>query len=228
MNPKALHKLSYGLYIVSSVKDGQANAQIANSVFQITSEPPTLAVSLNRQNLTCEYVKSSGVFAVSILCETAPLPFIGNLGFKSGRDADKLAGIQQRTGITGAPIITDHTTAYLEAKVSQQIDVGTHTIFIGEVVGADLLTEEKCLTYEHYHEIKRGTTPKTAPSYLPPQPEAPAAARKYECSVCGYTYDPALGDPAGGIAPGTPFEAIPDDWVCPVCGAGKSDFKPLG
>jgi flavin reductase (DIM6/NTAB) family NADH-FMN oxidoreductase RutF/rubredoxin len=228
MNTTALHKLSYGLYIVSSIKDGQANAQIANSVFQITSDPPTLAVSLNQQNLTCEYVKASGVFTVSVLCETAPLPFIGNFGFKSGRDADKLAGISQQTGVTGAPIVTDHTTAYLEAKVSQQIDIGTHTIFIGEVVGADLLTEEACMTYAHYHEVKRGTTPKTAPSYVPPQPEAPAASPKYECVICGYTYDPALGDPAGGIAPGTPFADIPEDWVCPVCGAGKSDFKPLG
>jgi len=227
MNPKALHKLSYGLYIVASVKDGKANAQIANSVFQITSDPPTLAVSLNQGNLTCEYVKASGVFTVSILCESAPLPFIGNFGYKSGRDADKLAGISQQTGVTGAPIITDHTTAYLEAKVTQQIDVGTHTIFIGEVVGADTLTEEKCMTYEHYHEVKGGTTPKAAPSYLPPQPAAPAPKGKYECAVCGYTYDPALGDPAGGIAPGTAFADIPADWVCPVCGAGKSDFKPV-
>jgi len=170
MNTRALHKLSYGLYIVSSVKDGKANAQIANSVFQITSEPPTLAVSLNRNNLTWEYVRASGVFVISILCEAAPLPFIGNFGFKSGRNADKLAGISQQTGVTGAPIITDHTTAYLEARVTQQLDVGTHTIFIGEVVGADLLTEEKCMTYEHYHEVKRGTTPKSAPSYVPPQP----------------------------------------------------------
>jgi flavin reductase (DIM6/NTAB) family NADH-FMN oxidoreductase RutF/rubredoxin len=228
MNPSALHKLSYGLYIVASVKDGQANAQIANSVFQITSDPPTLAVSINRGNLTWEYIKSSGVFTVSVLCESAPLPFIGNFGFKSGRGADKLAGISQQTGVTGAPIITDHTTAYLEAKVSHHLDVGTHTIFVGELVGADLLTEEKCMTYEHYHEVKRGTTPKSAPSYVPPQPKEPAASPKYECIVCGYVYDPALGDPAGGVAPGTPFAEIPADWVCPVCGASKDEFKPLG
>jgi len=172
MDPNALHKLSYGLYIVASIKDGKGNAQIANSVFQVTSDPPTLAVSLNKQNLTWEYVQASGVFTVSILCEAAPLPFIGNFGFKSGRDKDKLEGIPQITGVTGAPIVTEHTVAYLEGKVVGQLDVGTHTIFVGEVVGGEMLTTDKCMTYEHYHEVKRGTTPKTAPSYVPPQKSA--------------------------------------------------------
>jgi rubredoxin len=54
-----------------------------------------------------------------------------------------------------------------------------------------------------------------------------AKMAKYECSVCGYIYDPKLGDPDGGIAPGTPFEEIPDDWVCPVCGAEKSQFEKV-
>jgi|UniRef100_A0A7V3NT29 rubredoxin len=51
--------------------------------------------------------------------------------------------------------------------------------------------------------------------------------KKYRCTICGYVYDPAIGDPDGGIAPGTPFEQIPDDWVCPVCGASKEDFEPI-
>lgn len=49
--------------------------------------------------------------------------------------------------------------------------------------------------------------------------------RKYVCVVCGYVYDPDVGDPDSGIAPGTPFEDLPDDWVCPVCGADKSAFE---
>ena len=49
--------------------------------------------------------------------------------------------------------------------------------------------------------------------------------KKYECDTCGYVYDPAVGDPDGGIAPGTAFEDIPDDWVCPLCGVSKEDFS---
>ena len=51
--------------------------------------------------------------------------------------------------------------------------------------------------------------------------------KKWECEPCGYVYDPAKGDPDGGIKPGTPFEEIPEDWVCPVCGASKEDFKEV-
>jgi rubredoxin len=50
---------------------------------------------------------------------------------------------------------------------------------------------------------------------------------KYECTVCGYIYDPELGDPEGDIQPGTPFEELPDDWTCPVCGADKSEFEKI-
>jgi len=74
--------------------------------------------------------------------------------------------------------------------------------------------------------VKRGSTPKTAPSYIEKKKEV-IKMDKYECSVCGYIYDPELGDPDGGIAPGTPFEDIPDDWVCPVCGAAKSEFERM-
>ena len=84
------------------------------------------------------------------------------------------------------------------------------------------------MTYDYYHQVKRGTTPKTAPSYIAKEKEATVNMAKYECTVCGYIYDPALGDPDGSILPGTPFDKLPDTWVCPVCGAGKSEFKKLG
>ena len=227
MNPKALHKLGYGMYIVSSRKGDKLNAQTANTVFQITSEPPTVAVSINKNNLTHEYIKESRAFAASVLCQDTPLSFIGHFGFKSGRDIDKFEGINYRVGETKAPVVMDNAAAYLEARVIQEIDVGTHTIFIAEVVDAEVISEKTCLTYEHYHLIKRGTTPKTAPSYIEKEKEAKPKLAKYECTVCGYVYDPELGDPDGGIAPGTPFEDIPDDWVCPVCGAAKSDFQKV-
>ena len=225
MNPEALHKLGYGMYVVSSRKGDRLNAQIANTVFQITSEPPTLAVSINKKNLTHEFIKESRVFAASVLCQDTPLSFIGHFGFKSGRDINKVEGINYKTGVTKAPVVIDNAVAYMEAKVKQEVDVGTHTIFIGEVVDADVITEEKCMTYDYYHQVKRGTTPKTAPSYVEEKKEAATQMAKYKCTVCGYIYDPELGDPDGDVKPGTPFEEIPDDWVCPVCGAAKSDFE---
>mgnify|MGYP001112392442 CR=1 FL=1 len=227
LNTKALYKLSYGLYVVGSRKGDRLNAQIANTVFQITSEPPTIAVSINKQNLTHEFIMESKVFTASVISHDAPLSFIGHFGFKSGRDMDKFEGINYKLGQTKAPIILDHTLAYLEAKVVNQIDVGTHTIFIGELAGADVMKEGEPMTYAYYHQVKRGTTPKTAPSYIEERKEVTSKVAKYKCTVCGYIYDPEKGDPDGGIKPGTPFEEIPDDWVCPVCGAAKSEFEKI-
>ncbi len=225
MNLEALYKLGYGLYVVSSRKGERLNGQIANTVFQITSEPPTIAVSINKNNLTHQFIRESKVLAVSVLSQDTPLSFIGHFGFKSGRDIDKLEGINYKIGETQAPVVTDNTLAYLEAKVVQEVDVGTHAIFIGELVAADVLKGGEPMTYAYYHQVKRGTTPKTAPSYIEEKKVAVPKMPKYRCTVCGYVYDPKLGDPDGGIKPGTPFEEIPDDWVCPVCGAAKSDFE---
>ena len=227
MNPKALFKLGYGLYVVTSRKGERLNGQIANTVFQITSEPPTVAVSINKKNLTWEYIKESRVFAVSVLCQDTPLSFIGQFGFKSGRDIDKLAGINHKLGQTRAPVVLDNVTSYLEAKVTKEMDVGTHTIFVGEIVDGDVINEKPCMTYDYYHQVKRGTTPKTAPSYVEEKKEEAPKMSKYKCSVCGWIYDPAAGDPDGGIAPGTPFEKIPDNWQCPMCGAAKSEFEKI-
>ena len=227
MNVKALHKLGYGLYVVTSRKGDRLNGQIANTVFQITSEPPTVAVSINKNNLTWEFIKDSKVFAVSVLCQDTPLSFIGHFGFKSGREIDKLSGIEYLIGQTKSPVVTENAVSYLEVAVTREMDVGTHTIFVGEIIDADILNEKTCMTYDYYHQVKRGTTPKSAPSYMEDRKEAAAKMAKYGCSVCGWIYDPELGDEESGIATGTPFESLPDDWVCPVCGADKSNFKRI-
>ena len=227
MNHMALHRIGYGLYVVCSGKGDRHNGQIANTVFQITSEPPTIAVSINKLNLTHEYIKAGKVFTASVLSQDTPLSFIGHFGFKSGRDIDKLEGIDYKTGETQAPVVTENALAYLEARVIQEVDVGTHTLFIGELVAAEVLGEGEPMTYAYYHQVKRGTTPRTAPSYIEEKKEAKSEMAKYECSVCGWVYDPELGDPDGGIEPGTPFEDIPDDWVCPVCGATKDEFERI-
>ena len=166
MNLAALHKLGYGMYVIGSRKGDRLNGQIANTVFQITSEPPTIAVSINKNNLTHDFITESKVFSASVLYQKTPLGFIGRFGFKSGRDTNKLEGIDYKIGETEAPVVLENAVSYLEARVVKEVDVGTHTIFIGQVVNADVISEKACMTYEYYHQVKRGTTPKTAPSYV--------------------------------------------------------------
>ena len=176
MDTKALYKLSYGMYIVCSKKGDKLNGQIANTVFQITSEPATVAVSINKNNLTHEYIDESKVFTAAVLRAATPLPFIGRFGFRTGRDVNKLEGVNYKIGKTGAPVILENTVAYIEARVVKQMDVGTHTIFIGEIVDAEVLDEkEEYMTYAFYHQVKRGTTPSTAPTYIAEKKETKQA-----------------------------------------------------
>lgn len=166
MNLSALYKISYGLYIVSSVKEKSFAGQIANTVFQVTSEPPKIAVCLNKKNTTHEFVKSSKVFGVSVLEKETPLQFIGKFGFKSSREVNKFEGVKFKIGKTGVPLVLDHTVAILEAEVKGECDVGTHTLFIGELVEAEVLSDAEVMTYAHYHFIKGGKAPKTATVYI--------------------------------------------------------------
>ena len=225
MNPKAFYSISYGLYIVSSAMNGKINGQVANTLFQVCSDPPIVAIAINKNNYTHEFISKSGMFVASILERDTPLSFIGSFGFKSGREVDKFKDVKFKSSEMGTPIVLDHTLAYIEAKMSKQMDVNTHTIFVGEVVNADVLKEGEPITYAYYQQVKRGTTPKSAPSYVEIKKEVPTAMPKYKCTVCGYIYDPEKGDPDGGIPPGTPFEKLPDSWVCPVCGAEKGMFE---
>jgi rubredoxin len=185
-------------------------------------------VCINKKNLTHEFIKDSGVFTVSILSQDTPLGFIGGFGFKSGRETNKFDGVNYKLGATQAPVVLDHALAYLEAKVITDVDAGTHTDFIGEVVAAEVLNNGEPMTYAYYHQVKRGTTPKTSPSYVAERKEAPVKMAKYECNVCGYIYDPEAGDPENGVPAGTPFEKLPEDWVCPMCGAAKDEFTKVG
>jgi flavin reductase (DIM6/NTAB) family NADH-FMN oxidoreductase RutF/rubredoxin len=216
------------MYVITSRSGAKNNGQIANTVVQIASEPATIAVSINKQNLTHQYIQESKLFAVCVLEKETPLDFIGRFGFKSGRNLDKLAGLRLLPGRSGAPVVLDHTVAYLEAEVVGSLDCGTHTIFLGKIVDCDIVSPAEPMTYAYYHEVKRGTSPKTAPTFIKPEMDTHVpTSPKWQCNLCAYIYNPALGDPAGGIAPGTPFEQIPENWVCPICGATKDQFIKL-
>jgi rubredoxin/flavin reductase (DIM6/NTAB) family NADH-FMN oxidoreductase RutF len=219
--------------IVSSIKGGRFNGCIVNTVFQIVPEPPMVAVSINRQCLTHEFIANSRIFTVSVLSQDTPMLFIGRFGFRSGRDIDKFEKINYRVGSTSAPIILDNTVAFLEAEVVESIDIKTHTLFIAQITACQTLDDGKIpMTYAYYRDVKQGRTPQTAATYIKVESKTLAKEgigkmKKYKCIMCGYIYDPAVGDVDNGVEPGTAFEDLPDDWVCPDCGAGKDQFEPI-
>ncbi len=169
MDLKALYKVSYGLYIVSSKRGDRLNGQIVNTVFQITAEPPTLAVSINRQNLTHEFLVTGTFYTISILRQETPMKFIGTFGFKSGRDINKFDGVNYRLGVTGQPIVLDNAVGYFELEKIGQMELGSHTIFVGKIVDAQCLSDEPPLTYAYYHDVKKGYASKAAPTYIDPK-----------------------------------------------------------
>lgn len=231
LDTKALWDISYGLYVVTSFSGDKLNGQIVNTVFQVSNKPAKIAVSINKENLTHEYILASGKLAVSTLEEDTPLPFIGIFGFKSGREIDKLSQAQHKTGVTGCPLVTEHALSIMEGTVIGSADAGTHTVFIVEVRSAEVLKQGKPLTYAYYQDVKKGKAPKNAPTYkgdapATEKPKEETKMQKYECGVCGYIYDPEKGDSEGNIPAGTPFEKLPESWTCPVCGASKSEFSP--
>jgi len=230
MNHEAFYRISYGLYVVSSADGGQRNGYVANTVFQVTAKPARFAIACNKDNYTCSLITRSQVFSISVLQQDTKAELIGLFGYQSGRTVDKYASVRHRTGRTGAPILEEDTLAWFECRVVQTMDVGTHLLFVGEVVDGDAVDSSRPpLTYAYYREVKKGKAPKNAPTYLAPvengaASNAPSASGRYVCTVCGHVYDPAVGDPEAGIAAGTRFEDLPEGWVCPICGAAKSDF----
>ncbi|MGD8227182.1 MAG: flavin reductase family protein [Desulfobacteraceae bacterium] len=167
LDRRAFRDLSYGLYIVTSRNKDRFNGQIVNTVIQVTSDPARVAVIINKKNLTHEFILKSKSFGVSVLEESAPMTFFGPFGFRSGRDFDKFAKVEFKEGVTGCPLVIEHALSCLEAEVFEEIDLGSHTVFIGNVVNSEVLTTGRPLTYRYYHENLKGKPSKNAPTYTP-------------------------------------------------------------
>lgn len=228
----AFRLASYGLYLVTARDQDKRNGCLINTFLQVAEQPCVVAVSLSRNTLTHEMIVSTGRFAVQVLDREAPLAFLGIFGFRTGREYDKFAGLKWRDGSDGCPVVLDHTLANFEVRVTGQVDCGTHTLFIGNAVRSEKLKPGEPLTYAWYHQVKGGRTGRNAPGYAAQASESKEekkrshTMKRYVCVVCGYVYDPENGDPDNNVEPGTPFEKLPEDWVCPVCGAGKDQFEP--
>ncbi|PIF06394.1 MAG: High molecular weight rubredoxin [Draconibacterium sp.] len=247
MEYSAFHKLSYGIYLIATNYDGKRFGYIGNTAFQVTSHPEKIAISSHKNNFTTDKIIKSGKFALSVLSKDADTSLIGTFGFMSGSDIDKFGSIDTFTAKTGAPIIKDATVAWIDCNVVQSVDMGSHLLFIGEVVDSGLLSDDESLTYSWYREKYKMLAPKNAPTYIEKSkldvesglktgkqstqelPEKRTEENKCKhphiCSICGFQYNPEEGDPASGIPPGTPFEELPDDYRCPICNAGKEYFK---
>jgi flavin reductase (DIM6/NTAB) family NADH-FMN oxidoreductase RutF/rubredoxin len=246
MKLKAFHKLSYGLYLVASEYNGKKAGYVANTTFQVTSEPEQLAISCHKKNQTTQVILDSGIFSVSVLKKEVNMKIIGDFGFMSSNDIDKFSGINVITSKTGAPIVLDSSVAWFDCKVVKSVDLGSHYLIIGEVLDSDEISDEEPLTYQYYREKYKMYSPKNSPTYIEKSlldAETPTAVevekaeepehehifdgKSYVCVICGYTYNPEEGDPSMGIPHGTPFEDLPEDYKCPICNASKDYFKAV-
>ncbi|MEI7502711.1 MAG: flavin reductase [Paludibacter sp.] len=221
MKKEALSKITYGLYLVCSGDKNRGNGFVSNTFFQVTSSPAQFAACCNKDNYTAEFIERSGYFTVSVLHQNTDSEVFSRFGYKSGRDIEKMTGMNVIYGSTGTPIVLDGSVATMELKLVQKIDVGTHWMFIGELINSEMIDEENDpITYDYYRKVKKGVSPKNAPTYIATVEHIPTnvqvAFSRYECNDCGYIYD----DKKEGVK----FIDLPDDWKCPVCGAGKSDF----
>ena len=200
MDLKALQKIEYGLYVVTSNDGIKDNGVIINTVVQLTNTPATLAVSINKDNYSHDIILRTKKLNVCTLDTTAPFKIFEQFGFQSGRDVDKFAGQNVKRSANGLVYLHQHSNAYLSLEVSDVLDLGTHSLFICEVVDAQVLNDKESMSYTYYHHNVK------------PNPQASGSKKGYVCTICGYVYE---------------GEEIPDDYVCPLCLHGKEYFEPL-
>lgn len=213
MNYSILRNLSYGMFAVGVSGAEKKSACIVNTVFQISSKPAIIAVSVNKSCYTAEQIEKTGNFSVTILNTETPKEVFTALGFQSGYDKDKLAEVNY-TVVDDLPVITQGICCYLICKVTDKTEVGDHTVYFAEVTNSSDMAIGEPMTYAYYHKVIKGSAPPKAPTFGTFTPEKSNDKPQYVCEICGHIYD---GD--------IPFEELDDDWVCPICKMPKSHFK---
>ncbi len=202
VEPNALFKLSYGLFVLTAKDGGKDNGCIINTVTQLTDTPKRITIAVNKANYTHDMIQKTGVFNVSVLSEDVPFKIFQQFGFQSGRDADKFAGMATQTrSANGLRYLDEYTNAFISAKVISAEDYGTHTLFVADITEAKVLSAEPSVTYAYYFE------------HIKPKPQPTTEAKKgWVCKICGYVYE---------------GEDLPADFICPLCKHGAEDFEPL-
>ena len=203
MNKKAMHNLSYGLFVLTTRIGEKDNGCIINTAAQVTSSPNRISITVNKDNLTHDMIRCSGAFNLSVLSEKAGFEIFRHFGFQSGRTADKFEGYTAcKRSANGLCYITGGTNTFFSARVEQTIDLGTHTMFIASVEDMEVLSADPSATYAYYQ------------ASIKPKPEQKGSQEKtvWRCTVCGYVYE---------------GEELPSDFVCPLCRHPASDFEKV-
>jgi len=164
MDLNSFFKITYGLYIITAKSGDKLNGMTATTVCQVTAEPVRLMIGINKESLTHEIIQKTGFFGINALKKDTTFNFIGGFGFKSGRDTDKFKGLKYEPGITGVPLLPDYSVAVFEGKVIDTMDAGTHTVFLAEALSGEITSEDEPLTYDYYHRVIKGKSPKNAPT----------------------------------------------------------------
>ena len=202
VDPLAIQKFSYGLFVLTAKAGDKDNGCIINTAAQLTSSPNRINIAVNKANFTHDMILSTGVFNISVLAEDASFDTFKRFGFASGKDTDKFAGFEENVArsANGLLYVTLGTNAFMSAKVIEAHDYGTHTLFVAELTEAEVLRNEPSVTYAYYFEHIK---PK-------PQPKLEEEKHGYVCKICGYVYE---GD------------TLPPDFICPLCKHGVDDLS---
>lgn len=202
MNNNAMFKIGYGLYVITTNVNGYDNGCIVNTVIQVTTMPNRISVTINKDNKTHDMIMDSGKFNVSMLSQKATFDVFKHFGFQSGKSVNKFADFDAfERSANNIAYITDGTCAFLSATVYSSVDLGTHTMFIANVTDGEVLSDDEPVTYSYYH------------ANIKPKPQAVEvkAESAYRCKICGYVHEGEL----------------PDDFICPLCKHGASDFEKI-
>jgi len=197
----AMYKIGYGLYAITTKTGEKHNAAIVNSVCQVTSTPNRVSVTVNKANYTHDILCDTKICNLNILSEETPFSVFESFGFRSGKDADKLADVNFTTSVNGLAVLSENINGFISLKVEQYVDLDTHGMFICEVTEAQSINNNETMTYSYYHKNVK------------PKPAKKDDGKKgFVCKICGYIYE---------------GETLPDDFICPICKHPASDFEPI-
>ncbi len=199
IDPKALFKIEYGLYVLTLNSDGKDNALIVNTVSQVAVSPDKIAVCINKANYSHDEVLKSKKMNVCPISEDAPFSLFENFGFRSGKDCNKFEGVTAyRTG-NGLLFPAEYVNAFISLEVESYVDLGSHGMFICTITDAGVISEKNTMSYSYYHKNVK------------PQ-KKPEGKKGYICEICGYVYE---------------GEELPEDFICPLCKHPASDFRKI-
>ena len=200
MDTNVLFNIGYGLYVLTANENGKDNGCIINTVMQVTSDPVQIAIAVNKRNFTTGMIQNTKKFNISVLSENSEFEIFKRFGYQSGKDVDKFSDFfDTKRSPNGVLYITKNTNSYMSAYVKQEIDLGTHILFIAQLVEAEKLSEIPTVTYNYYQKN------------IKPAPQS-TNKKGWRCKICGYIYE---------------GENLPADFICPVCKHGAVDFEKI-